>query len=200
MNRFKLLAAALLVAIVAAVSAVAVDAALRDDPQGADVAGPNTVVIGGGSGLGPVRIATVDTPFATSSTSFVTVPSATVNIPVPAGATVVITADFTAETACYHIAASSAGDWCAAKIFIGPAEGYPASGVDFALDSTNAGNDGSASWEGHAFSRSRRVTNTTTTTKNFSVFVQVAVTSSNTLLRVDDYHLRVMSISNGSGL
>jgi hypothetical protein len=196
MKRPKLLLLGAAIAIAAAGSAVAVAAVLEDNPQ--LPGGPGVIVTGGGSSINAVRIVTQDAPFTTSSTTFVSIPGGTTSIPVAANSSVVITADFTAETACSGGGTSS--NWCAARIGMGGAEGLPAAGINFALDSTDAGNETSSSWEGHSFSRSRRITNTTSSTITVVVGVQVAVTNSAVTFWLDDYHLRVMSVAGGFGL
>src|SRR5205823_4850320 len=102
--------------------------ALRDDGQGPQ---PAVVVTGGGGTINAVRISTQDAPFTTTSTSFVTVPGAVVGVPVGPNSSVVITADFTAETACSG--GGAVANWCAARIIIGGIEARPAAGSNFAL-------------------------------------------------------------------
>src|SRR5438552_18739173 len=97
MKRWKLAALGVGIAVAAGGSA-ALAGVLDDGSQQPE--GPAVVVTGGGATINAVRISTQDAAFATNSTSFVTPPGAVVGVPVAPNTSVVITADFTAETAC----------------------------------------------------------------------------------------------------
>jgi hypothetical protein len=198
MRRWKLFIVVAGVAIVAAGSTIGVDAALKRAA---------VVAIGGGVGIGQVKIVTNSDGFGSNNPAFITVPSATLNITVPALSTVVITADFTAETVCYpnHTGTPAQSPQavglpgqCLARIIIGPAVGYPQG--PFSIDSTDSGSESPLSYEGHAMSSSKHVTNTTDAPRNVSVYVQVATSDTSTFISIIDWHLRAMLIQNGTGL
>jgi hypothetical protein len=197
MKRWHIPVVGVAVAIVAATSAMGVGAALKR------ALGLN---IGTGNGIGAVKIATNDAMYTTNAQTFTTVPGEAVNIPVGAGQSVIITADYSASTSCYPTgpgsAPSAAGqiDVCNARIVIGGIEGYPQAGGAFGFDSSDGGTEGFISWEGHEFSRSRRIANTSNQTQNYSVYVQVATSDPGTSLSLQFSHLRVMAVSNGTGL
>jgi hypothetical protein len=167
-----------LVAVVVAATVITTGAVAGDPgPQGSSGSvGRAVVVSGSGGSLYAVRVITENSVFLTSSSSYVVYRS--VSVPVPAGRTVLINADFMAETACYGGGTDPA--WCQARINIGGVEANPKADLDtpFALDSTDRGTETDASWEGHAMSRCRVVRNTRGVT--ISVPVQV-------LLRVQDF-------------
>jgi hypothetical protein len=140
--------------------------------------------VGGGGGVtevGGTKAVAGASPTTTSSTSYVDVPGATLNITVPAGQTMLVTATFAAESSC---SGGAAGNWCSMKIVIGGSDGTPDSDGDFAYDS----NDGetAASWESHSFSRFR-----TLGAGNYTVTAQQLVTNASTVLRLDDWTLIV---------
>jgi hypothetical protein len=130
-----------------------------------------------------------DAATTTSSTSFVTIPGAVAPVTVSDGGDLII-ASFTAESACYS--SSTAARWCSVRlILVNRSNGavtqmLPASGIDFAFDSTNLGRETSASWQGHSMDRAYRIGN-----GSYYVIAQQAVTSTSTVLRLDDWMLSV---------
>ena len=120
--------------------------------------------------------------FETTSTGWVNLH--TVGI----GATGLYVVQFSAESACWGGGANFSG-YCSARILIGPEEGAPAAGTDFAFDSADFGEETNASWEAHSMDRSRRVT------VNPQISVQVRVNDPSVHFRLDDWHLTIMRFS-----
>jgi len=58
-------------------------------------------------------------------------------VTIPPGQRALVKAQYDAESQC--IEADTDGNWCSIRIGIGGVEGNPASGIDFAFDSTNRG-------------------------------------------------------------
>ena len=118
----------------------------------------------------------------TASTSFVQLPGATLNITVPAGQTMLLTATFSGESVC-----SGDTGWCSARIDIGGVEGDPAAGSNFAFDSTDNNTETPSSWESHSMQRVR-----TLGTGNYTVNVLWRVAGSGTPnFEMDDWSLVV---------
>jgi hypothetical protein len=125
----------------------------------------------------------------TSSTVFNDLPGAGVTVTVPAGASQLINARFTAETQCTR-ALPLLGGSCSARIVAqrvavpapAPIELSPVSGLDYAIDSVAGGDQ----HEGHAMERSARLA-----TGTYVVKVQRAVTSPAISFTLDDWHLAV---------
>ena len=109
-----------------------------------------------GGPIDKVKIARETAGSFTKSTSFVDIPGASVRVGVPSGTTRLIMARYSAESTCY-----GASGWCSIRIVaVKPGtlrELEPASGGDFAFDSTNNNNEQSASWESHSMDRSARL-------------------------------------------
>jgi hypothetical protein len=113
---------------------------------------------------------------------FNNLPGAVISVTVPAGATRLVTARFTAESQCTGVA----GRWCSVRVVVftpsgGTVELNPQSGIDYAFDS--ASND---NFEGNALERSIRLPAGT-----YRVVVQRAVSVAGTGFRLDDWHFRV---------
>jgi hypothetical protein len=149
------------------------------------------IVSGGGGSLSVTRISTYAGLFSTMSSSFTNIPGGTVYIPVPAGATMLIVAEFTAQTGCGD--GNSATASCEARIMIAGGEANPktsSTGSDpFYLDSTH-GPGCCLHPQGHAFTRSRTVHNASNVTWNAPVTVQIRVDSGDVdFFRLDNYHL-----------
>jgi len=138
---------------------------------------------GGVAEVGGVKVASGTGATTTSSTTFVDVPGATLNITVPAGQTMLIVAEFTAESSC---SGGGAGEWCSLKTVIGGTDGTPDVDGDFAYDSTDDGNNTGGSWESHSFTRYR-----TLGEGNYTVTVQRSVTNAAVSFRLDDWTLVV---------
>jgi hypothetical protein len=159
------------------------------------------VLIGGAAGGDyAIRILTQTTAFATSSTGYVTL--GTVFVPIGAGQSVLIDAEFHAETRCIGGAAVSGG--CVARIQIGGGEGHPradtdASGLVFFMDSSDNGDEGINSYEGHSLSRCRVVRNMTSSTISVAVQILVRVSSSSLNFWLDDWKLTARGHVAGTG-
>lgn len=125
------------------------------------------------------RAVTNTNPLTTSSTAFVALPGATTVVTVPPQSAVLVNVDFTAETRCSGGGANP--NWCETAILIGGVEGSPQAssfGPDtFAMDSTDNGQESGRSWEAHAMSRHRCVTNNTNQPMPLPVSVQWKVTN-----------------------
>jgi hypothetical protein len=142
-----------------------------------------------GGAITQVKVVSNTSSQTTTSTTFVNVPGASVRVKVPHGQRALILARFSAETNC---SGGSVGNWCAARIMIGSAEGSPASGGDFALDSVDSADvagclPGDCGWEGHSMDRSRGPLGPGT----YVVKVQWAVVGSGSTFRLDDSSLTV---------
>jgi hypothetical protein len=140
-------------------------------------------------------VARGDSATVTTSTSFVPIPGASQTVVVPANVRALITARFTGESACYQLGGPGAATWCSVRLVISrsgvpPVEMQPASGFDFAFDSTNVGADGRSSWESHSVERSHIVP-AVSATVTWVIQAQYGTTSQNTELRLDDWHLTV---------
>ena len=139
----------------------------------------------GGAGvaeIGGAKAVTGTGAETTSSTSYIDLPGANLNITVPAGQTMLISAIFNAESACYD----STGGFCTVQILIGGAPGAPNAGSDFAFDSSDGDTETSSSWESHSMTRVR-----TLGEGNYTVQVQYGVSASGATLRLDDWTLFV---------
>ncbi|RZL00300.1 MAG: hypothetical protein EOP36_16205 [Rubrivivax sp.] len=126
------------------------------------------------------RVVTNTNPQTTSTTTFQDLPSAGTTVFVPPQTTVLVSAQFNAEVRCNNTG-NTAEDWCEAQLLIGGVEGSPQAsthGPDtFALKSTNAGGETTASWAAHGFSRHRCIRNTSTAPMAVNVKVQWKVTN-----------------------
>lgn len=152
---------------------------------GVAVAVPASAVLTGRTGTFSERqhFLRQNDPWQTTSGTFVAVPTAAQAVSWTSGNRL-IDARFTAESQC----AGTSG-WCSVRIVIVNASGVvtelqPASGTDFAFDSSNSG--GNDLWESHAIERSSYYL----APGSYRVLVQAAVVGSNTL-RLDDWHLAV---------
>jgi hypothetical protein len=90
---------------------------------------------------------------------------------------------FSAESACY-----GGNGHCSLRILVGDQEAQPASGLDFAFDSTNSGHERSSSKESHAMQRSRCLVHLEQP-QDATIRVQWAVSDPRTTFRLDDWHL-----------
>jgi hypothetical protein len=136
-----------------------------------------------GSGGGFVRTdyRTENAP-NTYSGAFAPLPGAIIGVAVPAGATRLLTARFTAESRC----TGAANAWCSARVMVKLVNGaaqemQPVAGLDFAFDSV--GSDG---LEGHAMTRHLRVP-----AGQYNVYVERATTNAATTFRLDDWDFEV---------
>jgi hypothetical protein len=92
------------------------------------------------------------------STTWHGVPGAKVKVSVPGGTDALLLLRFSAESACWSLSfsegsASPGRGWCSVRILVDGVPAQPASGKDFAFDSTSDANDSRGSWEGHAMER-----------------------------------------------
>lgn len=163
------------VVILAAVALVAVAA-------GVAIAQVSGVTKAKGGAISKVRIKRGENATTTSSTSYVNIPGAKVKVTVPRGDEALILARFSAESACYD----TTGNYCSVRIRVDGQQAKPATGLDFAFDSTDAGTETSSSWESHSMDRSLVVGG-----GRHTVRAQYATTSSTTGFRVDDWSLTV---------
>lgn len=148
------------------------------------------------------RVLTNTNPLSTTTTVFRTVPGLTTRVPVPPYSRVLVNVGFDAESSC---TGGTGQNWCELRIVIDGAEGNPRAstyGPDtFAFDSTNTGNETTASWASHAFSRHACVVNGTGSTRFVSVWVDWKVTDFGgpATLWLDDTSL-VVELSRGCAL
>jgi hypothetical protein len=123
----------------------------------------------------------------TNSTAFVDLPGAAVTVSVPGGQSRLFDASFTAESLC----AGPNSGYCSLRIVAtnvvtgGSVQLNPASGIDYAFDSDQAG-AAQDLWEGNAMDRSIRLPGGT-----WRIRVQRAVTNNTISFRLDDWHLAV---------
>jgi hypothetical protein len=120
---------------------------------------------------------------STTSTSFVDLAGSSETIAVPAGETARIYVVFSAESSCSGGGANQR--FCGVRIVVDGNELNPAAGNDFAFDSTDVGDEGTASWESHAIVRSSE----TLSAGSHTVKVQIRTTNAATTLRLDDWAL-----------
>ncbi len=109
------------------------------------------------------------------------IPGTTISGTVPTGQTALILARFSAESVCYG---GQQGHWCSVRILVGGVPAEPADGLDFAFDSVEADQ---FLYESHSMDRSRGPL----TAGSYLVRVQVAVTLSSVVFRLDDWSLTV---------
>jgi hypothetical protein len=124
-------------------------------------------------------------PFATESTSYTPVPGAQVNVSVATGSNVLLDIRYTAESVCIQPNQLTNG-YCSVAIFVDGIQADPASGPDFAFDSTDKGKEGPGSLEGHAMERSRIVG-----PGAHQVVVVARVVNGATNFQLDDWHLAI---------
>jgi hypothetical protein len=150
------------------------------------------ITVASGGPIDQVRIVRQDTAFTTSSTSFVDIPNTQVGISVPAGTTRLILARFSAESTCVGGSGFPPLHACSIRIVAVNAgsgaitELQPASGLDFAFDSTDANTESIGSWESHSMDRSLRLE-----AGRYIIRPQAAVTNSATRFTLDDYSFTV---------
>jgi hypothetical protein len=147
------------------------------------VAGTSTTVAG--KSVTAVRVVRDTSVSSTGATSFEDLPGATMTIRVPAKTEALILARFSAESVCVGPFESQTA--CSVRIMVGSSEADPASGSDFAFDSSNAGGEGPFSWESHSMDRSRGPLGPGT----YTVKVQYMVTTVGGAFRVDDWSFTV---------
>lgn len=116
-----------------------------------------------------------------------------------AGNGTLVTLRFTAESQC--AGGGTDPGWCGVRILVDGVEALPAP-ADYAFDSTNSGEDGAASWEGHAMDRHICIANPGGAVRFVPVQVQWRVFSSDgdttpPSFRLDDWTLTIESAVAG---
>jgi hypothetical protein len=139
-----------------------------------------------GGSISKVRIKRGENATSTSSTNYVNIPGAKVKVKVPHGHQALFLMRFSAESACSDSATTP--DYCSVRILVDGQQAKPATGFDFAFDSTDNGTESFASWESHSMDRSLVVGG-----GRHKVKAQYGTTSSTTSFRVDDWSLTVES-------
>jgi hypothetical protein len=124
-------------------------------------------------------------PFATESTSFTGVPGTQTQVNVATGATMLLDIRYTAESVCVQPNQVTNG-YCSVTIVVDGVQAEPASGSDFAFDSTDKGREGPGSLEGHAMERSLVVGQGA-----HVVQVLARVVNGATQFQLDDWHLAI---------
>jgi hypothetical protein len=147
------------------------------------VAGSATSV--SGSSVTGVKVVRDTAGTSIGSTTFEDLPEASTTVKIPAGTRALILARFSAESLC--LGPSGSPEVCSVRILIGGQEAEPASGSDFAFDSSNGGADGPYSWEGHSMDRSSGPLGPGT----YIVKVQAKVTLVGGAFGLDDWSLTV---------
>jgi hypothetical protein len=139
------------------------------------------VVIARGGSLSP-----------STSTSYVSIPGASIGVFVPSGTSRLIMARYSAESACYG---GSGDQWCSIRIVArnnatgAITELQPAAegaDLDFAFDSNDGGDESRTSWEGHSMDRSARLG-----AGSYTIRAERAVSSSAVTFDLDDWSFTV---------
>jgi hypothetical protein len=159
---------AVILAVLASVAVVATVSALSSTSGGAITA---------------VQVVRQGASSATTSQSWVALPSASTSVTVPSGQQALILARFSAESACTNQSGDPGS--CNVRILIGGVEAAPASGADFAFDSNDY--PGFDVREGHSMDRSRGPLGAGT----YAVVVQYKVTAPAESFTLDDWSLTV---------
>jgi hypothetical protein len=144
-------------------------------------------IIQHGAGVAKITVVTETDAQSTSSTSWVDVPGATVDITVPSSKTQLVNVRFSGESACF--ASSLPGAWCSLRILANLSQMSPRSDSDFALDSSGAAND---FWEAHAMERTAILGPGT-----YTITVQWRVTDPNVAFQLDDWTMAVTQHNGG---
>jgi hypothetical protein len=171
-----------------------VQAGLADeaaDPEGSQDTAAAPAVLSSVVGGQTMQTRAVGETAATTrtSTTWANVPGASIPISIPQPG--FLLARFAAETACF---APNDGS-CAVRLMVNGVQMNPASGIDFALDSTNNGGDLNTSREGHAMERFTHCL----PAGNYLVTAQWASRTNGAVVptfRLDDWTLVVEHIDN----
>ena len=149
-RRLVAIAAILGVVVGASVIALAGDGGTQ---QAASPNAPALSLVRHAKAVSAVAVATSDfNDTSTSTTTPTQLPGMKETIAVPANSRALLLIRFSAESACYG--GGTNPNWCIATIRVDGIEAAPATGRDFALDSTDNGTESGASWESHAMDRS----------------------------------------------
>lgn len=122
-----------------------------------------------------------------TSIVFTDIPSAYVDVTIPAGTRGRILVRFTGESSC---SGGLAAQWCSVRILVAGVEAQPAVGINFAFDSTDGNTESGASWESHALDRISPVLEAGT----YTVQAQWAVTNGGTTFFLDDWTLTAQRV------
>ena len=128
-------------------------------------------------GINNVRVKTETASFSTSSTSWVTLPGASLTMSVPNGKQKLFIAEFDAESYCQN-----GTQWCSVRILINGTEMHPQSGTNFAFDSVDTDR-----WEAHAMSRTFGPVGP----GQYTFQVQARVSNAATVFGLDDWSFKV---------
>jgi hypothetical protein len=128
-------------------------------------------------GVNNIRVKTETSSFSTSSTSWVSLPGASITMSVPNGKQKLFIAEFDAESYC-----QSGTQWCSVRILMDGVEMHPAAGTNFAFDTVDTDR-----WESHAMSRTYGPVGA-----GQHVFqVQARVSNASTVFGLDDWTFKV---------
>lgn len=128
-------------------------------------------------GINNIRVKTETSSFSTSSTSWVTLPGASLTMSVPNGKQKLFIAEFDAESYC-----QSGTQWCSIRIMMDGTEMHPAAGTNFAFDSVDTDR-----WESHAMSRTYGPVGP----GQHTFVVQARVSNASTVFGLDDWTFKV---------
>lgn len=124
--------------------------------------------------------------------TWVDVPGATVTVDRPNNTTQLYVARFSAESIC----SGAVSAWCQVRILAGKNELSPASGTDFAFDSTWDGARPEYSWQAHAMERSATFAGLCSGS-SITFKVQYKVNAVGATFRLDDWHFTVEAFGKG---
>jgi hypothetical protein len=141
-----------------------------------------------GKAIAKITVVTETNAQITSSTSYVDLPGASVNVTVPAGKFQLVNVRFSAESYCFGT--SLTGNWCSVRVLADGTEMLPDSNFDFAFDASGAADD---FWEGHAMERTLVLGQGVHT-----ITAQWGVTNSGVTFRLDDWTFAVTQYNNGN--
>lgn len=125
-----------------------------------------------------VKVKSSDSAVSTASTSYVNLPGASVDMPVPGGESAVLLIRFSGESRC------TAQLWCTVRVLVDGVEAQPAAGTDFAFESNDS--SGGDVYESHSMDRTAAVG-----AGNHTVQVQYARQGTSGTFFLDDYSLTV---------
>jgi hypothetical protein len=129
-------------------------------------------------------------PQSTAAQTFQDIPGTLATITFTRPSILLVT--LTAESSCFNNPPSPSATWCSARIMVdGVGELAPASGNDFAFDSSDQGTESQSSFEGHAMQRSSNVLPPGT----YTVRPQFAVIGPATF-QIDDVHVTVEAVQS----
>jgi len=146
-----------------------------------------SVVVENGGPVAKITVLTETDAHGNSSTSWVDVPGATVDITVPSSKTQLVNVRFSGESYCFG--ASPLGAWCSLRILANLSQMSPRSDSDFAFDASGAAND---LWEAHAMERTAILGPGT-----YTITVQWRVTDPNVAFQLDDWTMAVTQHNGG---